>query len=109
MYVHREGSGLPVPFAILASLGFLRRSIGTGSPLLPLVAQVFNLCAKGPLAEDAALEWVCGEVERTDEGAPSDTLKAHLTTMLAHAGSASWNVISRGCSGSQCFARVSSR
>jgi len=38
-----------------------------------------------PLAEDAALEWVCGEVERTDEGAPSDNQKRHLTTMLAHA------------------------
>ena len=31
-------------FALQASLGFLRRSIGTGSPSRPLVAQVFNLC-----------------------------------------------------------------
>ena len=31
-------------FALQASLGFLRRSIGTGSPSQPLVAQVFNLC-----------------------------------------------------------------
>jgi len=38
-----------------------------------------------PLANDAALEWVCGEVERTDAAAPSDKLKRHLTTMLARA------------------------
>ena len=31
-------------FAILASLDQQRRLSGTGSPLLPLVAQVFNLC-----------------------------------------------------------------
>lgn len=38
---------------------------------------------KLPLANDAALEWVCGEVERTDKDAPSDNLRRHLTTMLA--------------------------
>jgi len=38
-----------------------------------------------PLADDAALEWVCGEVERTDEDAPSENLKGHLATMLVKA------------------------
>lgn len=38
-----------------------------------------------PLADDAAVEWVCGEVERTDEAAPSENLKGHLTTMLMKA------------------------
>jgi hypothetical protein len=38
-----------------------------------------------PLATDAALEWVCGEVERTDEAAPSDNLKRHLAGMLSEA------------------------
>lgn len=38
-----------------------------------------------PLADDAAIEWVCGEVERTDAGAPSDNLTWHLTKMLARA------------------------
>lgn len=36
-----------------------------------------------PLANDAAFEWVCGEVERTDEAAPSHNLKWHLTVMLS--------------------------
>lgn len=40
---------------------------------------------KLPVADDAALEWVCGEVERTDEAAPSDNLKGHLTRMLSRA------------------------
>lgn len=38
-----------------------------------------------PLADDEAFEWVCGEVERTDDGAPSDNLRWHLTRMLARA------------------------
>jgi len=38
-----------------------------------------------PLADDAALEWVCGEVTRTDAAAPSDNLKWHLTMMLVRA------------------------
>lgn len=41
--------------------------------------------SKLPLADDAALAWVCGEVERTDEAAPSNNLAWHLTTMLAGA------------------------
>lgn len=41
--------------------------------------------ARLPLADDAALDWVCGEIERTDEGAPSARLKAHLAKMLAAA------------------------
>jgi hypothetical protein len=40
---------------------------------------------KLPLADDAALEWVCGQVERTDEGAPSDTIRGHLFSMLSRA------------------------
>ena len=63
MAVHRGGSGLPMPvaerslrascppltrcflrFAILASRKKQRRLPGTGSPSLPPVAQVFNLC-----------------------------------------------------------------
>lgn len=40
---------------------------------------------KLPLATDAALEWVCGEVERTGDGAPSDNLKGHLAWMLSRA------------------------
>ena len=63
MAVHRGGSGLPMPvaerslrascppltrcflrFAILASRKKQRRLLGTGSPSLPPVAQVFNLC-----------------------------------------------------------------
>jgi hypothetical protein len=40
---------------------------------------------KLPLATDAALEWVCVEVERTDDGAPSDNLKGHLAWMLSRA------------------------
>lgn len=39
-----------------------------------------------PLADDAALDWVCGEVERADDGAPTDNQKRHLTAMLARAG-----------------------
>jgi hypothetical protein len=38
-----------------------------------------------PLADDAALEWVCDQVERTDEAAPSRNLKSHLSGMLAGA------------------------
>jgi len=41
--------------------------------------------AKLPLADEAALEWVCGELERTDEAAPSKNLAWHLTAMLAGA------------------------
>jgi hypothetical protein len=44
----------------------------------------YKFC-KLPLADDEALEWVCGEVERIDEAAPSNNLKWHLTTMLAKA------------------------
>lgn len=38
-----------------------------------------------PLADDAAFDWVCGEVERTDEAAPTSNLKRHLTGMLSRA------------------------
>jgi hypothetical protein len=38
-----------------------------------------------PLADEAAFEWVCEEVERTDAEAPSSNQKWHLTTMLARA------------------------
>lgn len=38
-----------------------------------------------PLADDAAFGWVCGEVERTDEAAPTNNLKGHLTRMLSRA------------------------
>jgi hypothetical protein len=41
--------------------------------------------AELPLADDAALDWVCGEVERNDEGAPSENQKGHLTLMIAKA------------------------
>lgn len=37
------------------------------------------------MATDAALEWVCGEVERTGDRAPSDNLKGHLAWMLSRA------------------------
>ena len=41
--------------------------------------------ARLPLADEAAVEWVCDEVERTDDDAPSANLKWHLTRMLAQA------------------------
>ena len=37
------------------------------------------------LADDAALEWVCRQVERGDDAAPSANQKGHLLKMLAHA------------------------
>lgn len=38
-----------------------------------------------PLADEAAVEWVCGEVERTDIDAPAANLKWQLTRMLVKA------------------------
>ena len=44
-----------------------------------------HVLATLPLADDAAFERVCGEVERTDEAAPSENLKGHLARMLVKA------------------------
>ena len=44
-----------------------------------------HVLATLPLADDAAFEWVCGEVERTDEASPSENLKGHLARMLVKA------------------------
>ncbi len=38
-----------------------------------------------PLKEEAAFEWVCGQVERTDDGGPEENQKSHLSRMLARA------------------------
>jgi hypothetical protein len=42
-----------------------------------------------PLADDVAVEWVCAQVERVDDGAPSANQKGHLATMLVGATIAS--------------------
>jgi hypothetical protein len=36
-----------------------------------------------PLSDEASFEWVCHQVERSDDGAPSNNQKGHLTTMLS--------------------------
>ena len=44
-----------------------------------------HLFCELPLADEAAFEWVCDEVERTDDESASSNQKWHLTTMLAKA------------------------